>query len=324
MKKVSIIIPVHNAADTLTVCVDSILAQTYSDLEVILVENYSTDDSYRLCQELQKKDRRIKVIRSEKKGVSAARNEGIRLAGGEYIGFCDADDHMEKEMYAYLVSLLEEKNASIAMCNGFVSYEKKEKALAVYPEDVILLDRNESILTLHRRSFFNAYVWNKLFLRELLTDIFFDEKLDFAEDYDFICKVLEKTDSVVCGSKKMYHYIQKKYVHDRKKSIEPYLNAQKMFEQYYNKWMTAFPNEKSLFTCYYMYDILGLLAAVSKSGKQSYSKQKELQQIVRMYKKAYMQAKEATFVMKICTLSASISILLYAWEYRFVCFLRNR
>ena len=210
MKKVSIIIPVHNAADTLTVCVDSILAQTYSDLEVILVENYSTDDSYRLCQELQKKDRRIKVIRSEKKGVSAARNEGIRLAGGEYIGFCDADDHMEKEMYAYLVSLLEEKNASIAMCNGFVSYEKKEKALAVYPEDVILLDRNESILTLHRRSFFNAYVWNKLFLRELLTDIFFDEKLDFAEDYDFICKVLEKTDSVVCGSKKMYHYIQKK------------------------------------------------------------------------------------------------------------------
>ena len=70
--------------------------------------------------------------------------------------------------------------------------------------------------------------------------------------------------------------------------------------------------------------LLGLLAAVSKSGKQSYSKQKELQQIVRMYKKAYMQAKEATFVMKICTLSASISILLYAWEYRFVCFLRNR
>ena len=77
MKKVSIIIPVHNAADTLTVCVDSILAQTYSDLEVILVENYSTDDSYRLCQELQKKDRRIKVIRSEKKGGSAARNEGM-------------------------------------------------------------------------------------------------------------------------------------------------------------------------------------------------------------------------------------------------------
>ena len=192
MKKVSIIIPVHNAADTLTVCVDSILAQTYSDLEVILVENYSTDDSYRLCQELQKKDRRIKVIRSEKKGVSAARNEGIRLAGGEYIGFCDADDHMEKEMYAYLVSLLEEKNASIAMCNGFVSYEKKEKALAVYPEDVILLDRNESILTLHQRSFFNAYVWNKLFLRELLTDIFFDEKLDFAEDYDFICRFLKR------------------------------------------------------------------------------------------------------------------------------------
>lgn len=137
MKKVSIIIPVHNAADTLTVCVDSILAQTYSALEVILVENHSTDDSYRLCQELQKKDRRIKVIRSEKKGVSAARNEGIRLAGGEYIGFCDADDHMEKEMYAYLVSLLEEKDASIAMCNGFVSYEKKEKALAVYPKDVI-------------------------------------------------------------------------------------------------------------------------------------------------------------------------------------------
>lgn len=68
MKKVSIIIPVHNAADTLTVCVDSILAQTYSDLEVILVENYSTDDSYRLCQELQKKDRADQGDPFRKKG----------------------------------------------------------------------------------------------------------------------------------------------------------------------------------------------------------------------------------------------------------------
>lgn len=324
MKKVSIIVPVHNAADTLTVCVESILAQTYSDLEVILVENHSTDDSYRLCQELQKKDQRIKVIRSEKKGVSAARNAGIQQAGGAYIGFCDADDYMEKEMYAYLVSLLEEKEASIAMCNGYVSYEKKEKALAMYPEDVICLDRKEAILTLHKRSFLNAYVWNKLFIRELLTDIFFDEKLDFAEDYDFICKALEKTDRMVCGSKQMYHYVQKKYVRDSKKSIEPYRNAQKMFEQYYNRWMTVFPKEKSLFTCYYMYDILGLLAAVSKNGKQSYSDQKELQQIVRTYKRAYMQSKEAPLVMKICALSASVSICLYAWEYRFVCFLRNR
>ena len=109
MKKVSIIIPVHNAADTLTVCVDSILAQTYSDLEVILVENHSTDDSYRLCQELQKKDRRIKVIRSEKRVCQQPETKGYGWQAVSISAFCDADDHMEKEMYAYLVSLLEEK-----------------------------------------------------------------------------------------------------------------------------------------------------------------------------------------------------------------------
>lgn len=324
MKKISIIVPVHNAADTLTECVESILAQTYSNLEVILVENHSTDASYKLCQELQKKEQRIQVIQEEKKGVSAARNAGMRQASGDYIGFCDADDHMEKEMYAYLVSLLEEKQASIAMCNSYVTYEKKERALAVFPEDTICLDQRKAILTLHQRSFLNAYVWNKLFSRELLNNVFFDEKLDFAEDYDFLCKVLEKADRIVCGSKKMYHYVQKKYIRDSKQNIQPYLCAQKMFERYRKKWTIAFKEEESLFTCYYMYDVLGVLAAISKNGRQAYSSQKEIQRIVRCNKKAYLHAKEAPFAMKICALSAACSIPLYALQYRLICFLRNR
>lgn len=324
MKKISIIVPVHNAADTLTKCVESILEQTYQDIEVILVENHSTDTSYELCRELKKKDQRIRVIQEEKKGVSAARNAGMRQASGDYIGFCDADDHIEKEMYAYLVSLLEQKHASIAMCNSFVTYEKKERALAAFPADTICLDQKQAILTLHQRSFLNAYIWNKLFLRELLTDIFFDEQLDFAEDYDFICKVLGKADYIVCGSQKMYHYVQKKYIRDRQQNIQPYLCAQKMFERYREKWTNTFKEEESLFTCYYMYDVLGVLAAISKNGRQSYSSQKELQKIVRCHQKAYLHAKEAPFAMKICALSAACSISLYALQYRLICFLRDR
>lgn len=104
---ISIIVPVYNTAKYLSECLDSILNQTYADIEVILVDDGSTDNSLEICQDYQKKDERVQVYHQENSGVSAARNFGLDCARGEYISFCDSDDKIAPELYQILYSTMQ-------------------------------------------------------------------------------------------------------------------------------------------------------------------------------------------------------------------------
>lgn len=115
-KLVSVIIPAYNIEDYIGRCLDSIISQTYKNLEIIVVDDGSRDYTGEILDNYAKKDRRIKVIHKENGGVSSARNKGIEAAEGDYIGFIDGDDLIEPEMYKTLVDLLEEENADIAHC----------------------------------------------------------------------------------------------------------------------------------------------------------------------------------------------------------------
>lgn len=115
-KLVSVIIPAYNIEDYIGRCLDSIISQTYKNLEIIVVDDGSRDYTGEILDNYAKKDRRIKVIHKENGGVSSARNKGIEAAEGDYIGFIDGDDFIEPEMYKTLVDLLEEENADIAHC----------------------------------------------------------------------------------------------------------------------------------------------------------------------------------------------------------------
>ena len=115
-KLVSVIIPAYNIEDYIGRCLDSIISQTYKNLEIIVVDDGSRDYTGEILDNYAKKDRRIKVIHKENGGVSSARNKGIEAAEGDYIGFIDGDDLIEPGMYKTLVDLLEEENADIAHC----------------------------------------------------------------------------------------------------------------------------------------------------------------------------------------------------------------
>ena len=112
-KLVSVIIPAYNIEDYIGRCLDSVISQTYKNLEIIVVDDGSRDHTGEILDNYAKKDRRIKVIHKENGGVSSARNKGIEAAEGDYIGFIDGDDLIEPEMYKTLVDLLEEENADI-------------------------------------------------------------------------------------------------------------------------------------------------------------------------------------------------------------------
>ena len=123
MCKISIVIPIHNTGIFLEKCVESVLGQTLSDIEVILVDDGSTDESGKLCDEFSEKDNRVRVIHKINEGVSIARNVGISQAKGEYVGFVDSDDWLEPEMYFYLYEKAKDTGAEIVMCDAVTVYD---------------------------------------------------------------------------------------------------------------------------------------------------------------------------------------------------------
>lgn len=123
MKKISIIVPIYNAENHLEKCIKSILTQTVEDLELILVDDGSKDNSLSICKAYANKDSRIKVIHQKNAGVSAARNHGIEVAEGDFIGFVDSDDWIDAHMYEILLEEAKKTNADVVMCDATTVYD---------------------------------------------------------------------------------------------------------------------------------------------------------------------------------------------------------
>lgn len=180
-KLVSVIIPAYNIEDYIGRCLDSIISQTYKNLEIIVVDDGSRDHTGEILDNYAKKDRRIKVIHKENGGVSSARNKGIEAAEGDYIGFIDGDDLIEPEMYKILVDLLEEENADIAHCG----YQM------VFPDRVDyyhntgkkkIQTTEEGLKDLLSGEIIEPGLVNKLYKKELIKNCRLDETVKINED----------------------------------------------------------------------------------------------------------------------------------------------
>ena len=198
---ISVIIPVYNVEKYLNRCIESVINQTYKNLEVILIDDGSTDNSGKICDEYAKKDNRIKVIHKQNGGVSSARNAGLSIAKGEYIGFVDSDDYIEKDMYEFLYNLLLEHKVQVSCCNRFVLEKNKFVQSLDFPKDVIL-SFNE-ILNDRGYAF---YIWNKLVSKKTIENIRFSEKLILGEDLLFCLDVFKKAENVVFSKEAKYYY----------------------------------------------------------------------------------------------------------------------
>ena len=180
-KLVSVIIPAYNIEDYIGRCLDSIISQTYKNLEIIVVDDGSRDHTGEILDNYAKKDRRIKVIHKENGGVSSARNKGIEAAEGDYIGFIDGDDLIESEMYKTLVDLLEEENADIAHCG----YQM------VFPDRIDyyhntgkkkIQTTEEGLKDLLSGEMIEPGLVNKIYKKELIKNCRLDETVKINED----------------------------------------------------------------------------------------------------------------------------------------------
>lgn len=247
-KCVSIIVPIYNGQEYIRKCIESIQNQTYSNLEIILVNDGSYDYSGEICDEYAKNDNRIKVYHVQNKGASPARNYGLIRASGHYIQFVDSDDYISEKTTQRLVNTMEKKGTDLVVC-GYIQIIK-ELRLYFNQLDKVGVYTNEEYLCNTLRDPGHHYygvVWNKLYLREIIrkNQILFVENASLGEDFIFNLHYLHHTGTVAVIKDRLYYYNcenentlsrYKKSIAMSKRELE---NRYIIFEQYKNTFILS-------------------------------------------------------------------------------------
>ena len=201
---ISIIVPIYRVEPFLARCIESILKQTYTNLEILLIDDGSQDRCDEICDEYAKKDGRIRVFHTENRGLSAARNLGLQEAKGEYIGFVDSDDWIESDMYEVLLNKMRATGTDICVCGYWSEGESSTKQFH-YPD--ALYSGGETLTALIHGKL-GSYTWNKLYRRDMFEGVSFPLGR-YYEDVDTLCEVLSNSSSVVVLDTVKYHYRQR-------------------------------------------------------------------------------------------------------------------
>lgn len=228
---ISIIVPVYNVEAYLDRCMESILKQTYKRLEIILVDDGSTDSSGEKCDAYAKQDSRIKVIHKKNGGLSDARNAGLALATGDYIGYVDSDDWIEPDMYQSLYDACAEHDAELAVCRYFGEYQDRTEAGGT--GKIVPLSRDELLkIYISGNDEYVIYnsVWSKLFKRELVADLIFPKGRN-SEDIMYTTRAFCRLGRAAYIDRCLYHYVL-----DREGSIMNVSRGERMFRDEIPFW----------------------------------------------------------------------------------------
>ena len=237
--KISVIVPVYNVDRYLEICIDSLINQTYDNLEIILINDGSTDDSKLICEKYLNLDKRIKLINQKNKGVSSARNNGIRNSSGEYIVFVDSDDYCELNMFETIVKNIN-LNKDTFIIYGYNKIFKNKKKSVLLNENKNL-NKNNIIKNILIKEEIGGYLWNKLFIASIIknNNIKFNNKISYCEDLLFVSEYIRYIKRVKYLKKSLYNYRMRKnsvtYEFFNNKNISILDSCQLLIEaNYYN------------------------------------------------------------------------------------------
>lgn len=198
---ISVIVPVYNVAAYLPACLESILHQDYRDLQVLVIDDGSTDDSGTICDRFAAGDSRVQVIHQKNAGAAAAKNAGLRAASGKYLSFVDSDDYLEPNTYGFLVKTLEETRADAIQGAFREVYRSRTEAKPLKPETLEGFD----YLLRFPKDFTCALLWNKLCRREIFSGVFFEEGHKIDDEY-FTYQGFLQPRKVVRTERVIYNY----------------------------------------------------------------------------------------------------------------------
>lgn len=204
---ISVIVPIYNVDKYLNKCIDSILEQTYRNLEIILVDDGSTDSCGAICDEYACSDKRIKVIHKINGGLSSARNAGLNICTGSLISFVDSDDYLETNMIEELWKNMHEFESDISICNYFRDNNRKKVInKELFDSETFVAEEDDKFLFLHKHYTLTIHAWGKLYKRELFDGIRYPDGKIY-EDAFIVCDLLDRARVVSYLMKPLYNYV---------------------------------------------------------------------------------------------------------------------
>lgn len=274
LEKISIIVPIYNAEKKLQRCIESILNQSYKNLEIILVNDGSNDNSINICEQYKLKDNRIIVIDKENAGVSAARNSGLDIATGKYVQFVDSDDYIKTNMCEHLINTISKNDADVVICG----YDKvrKGKIKSKFIEDTTVSEMHsfrDTFNKVFKGALFNV-PWNKLYKREKINN-YFKKNLSIGEDLLFNLKYFSNCNKFEVTKKCLYCYdvsqqesLASKYDENLlENEIMLYQEVQKFYKTNFNTEDCSDINEVFAKEIYYFLKKLVFLSTESTKSK---------------------------------------------------------
>ena len=248
-KLISVVIPIHNIEDYLPQCIESILAQTYKNLEIILVNDGSTDNSKKICEKYAKKDNRIKLINKNNGGLISARKSGVAVASGEYISYVDGDDWLKPQFFQTIINYANETNADIVIGGHIEKWSNYEETQINKIQKGIYTGKNlEKIYS--KMLFYGkfsqpgifSYVWGKLYKKELVKEfqLAVDDKIFIGEDAACLYPCILKAKKIQIVDDANYFYRQR--IGSMIKSPDKY--EEKKISRFYEYLKNFFTNSK--------------------------------------------------------------------------------
>lgn len=236
---VSIIVPIYQVEPFLDKCIQALVDQTYYNIEIILVDDGSPDRCRAIIDKYSQIDRRIIPIYKKNQGVSAARNDGIRCASGEYIMFVDGDDYVEPDYVEYFLNLLRKFDCEMAVSSRFLINDENRQN-----EDTAAVVDSTEIIEKIYLGYIGVAVWNKIYSKDMLkrNNIRFNENFWFAEGMLFNIMCLQYVDEVAIGSRGVYHMIENPNSATRKFNLDSWFCGLKSMEYQRDHWKRVTPN----------------------------------------------------------------------------------
>lgn len=286
LPRISVIVPVYNVESYLEKCLTSIIRQTYHELQIIVVDDGSTDKSGKIADDLAKNDERIIVVHQANKGLSAARNAGLEIADGAYIGFVDSDDWVYPEMYEHLLHLLIENQADIAQCgvesNVTTNRPVTERVMMFLPEDLLKAAVTQK---------WGWTVWRNLYRAEIWNDIRFDEGY-YYEDTLIFPSLIPNCKKCVQTNKILYYYTRRKDGILRTKKNPTHLASQKFVYNRFLDYAKQKPQNASLIAYYICGDIASFRQIIRRSPQLSRKQTREHKHLMHeLYQRLYAEMK---------------------------------
>ena len=297
MKIISVIIPIYNSEKYIERCIKSVCGQTYKNLEIICIDDGSLDSAGKILDECAARDNRIIAKHQTNHGESYARNEGLKLANGEYIAFVDCDDWLEPTMYEELVGYAEKYDLDMVASSWYKDDDNSSTAIKNQLEvDTGVFGRDDLLEYIYKRDYYRgfAYMWNKLYRRKTLEYnereiLKFDERLRLGGDVLFLAQAALRTKRAMYIDKPFYHYYQRsesgchtKDLSKMREWIKAYEIIIKLMEQ--NHVSTEIINYIKRFMAYHSSN-----AAEMAIEQENITYKKEFQDIMKQYSKEYIE-----------------------------------